>query len=264
MARGSPSPSKSNASTPPTWTSGGVIRLRQNQPPNSPTTPTSWPPSWPEAGGNSDPAGRGAAPGGTRFCSFAGLLPDDDADYAAQNTTVQNHSYGSGIENYYGPSALALRPQRSAAPCTASRFFCWKRWGDGLIIRHLRQHSRLCQPDGNFKLPKTCWPLARGGFLFGRVPPLSSRGPAYDGRTKPDLMAFGPSGTSEAAALVSGAAAVLQQAFRKKRDAPPGPNLAGGACRDRDDIAPPWPRLRQRLRQPQPEKSPPNPAEPAD
>ena len=46
------------------------------------------------------------------------------------------------------------------------------------------------------------------------------------GRTKPDLTAFGPSGTSEAAALVSGAAAVLQQAFLEKNGTlPPAQTL---------------------------------------
>ncbi|MCY7328873.1 MAG: hypothetical protein LH618_10010, partial [Saprospiraceae bacterium] len=58
--------------------------------------------------GNSDVAGRGVA-WGARLVStgFNNLLPDDDSDYTAQNITVQNHSYGSDIENYYGAGALA-------------------------------------------------------------------------------------------------------------------------------------------------------------
>ncbi len=46
--------------------------------------------------------------------------------------------------------------------------------------------------------------------------PLSSRGPAYDGRIKPELLAFGQGGSSGAAAIVSGIALLVQQAFSEK------------------------------------------------
>ncbi|MEQ9230588.1 MAG: hypothetical protein RIF46_07880, partial [Cyclobacteriaceae bacterium] len=41
-----------------------------------------------------------------------------------------------------------------------------------------------------------------------------SAGPAYDGRIKPEISAYGGGGTSDAAALVSGAALILQDAFK--------------------------------------------------
>ncbi len=57
----------------------------------------------------------------------------------------------------------------------------------------------------------------------GKVSPLSSRGPAYDGRIKPELVAYGEGGTSEAAALVSGVSLLLQQAYREQQNhLPPG------------------------------------------
>ena len=48
----------------------------------------------------------------------------------------------------------------------------------------------------------------------GRVAPQSSRGPAHDGRVKPELVAFGDAGSSDAAALVSGISLLVQQAYR--------------------------------------------------
>jgi hypothetical protein len=42
-----------------------------------------------------------------------------------------------------------------------------------------------------------------------------SKGPAYDGRIKPELVAFGEDGSSGASALVSGSALLVQQAFRR-------------------------------------------------
>lgn len=57
------------------------------------------------------------------------------------------------------------------------------------------------------------------------VETLSSRGPAYDGRLKPDLVAFGEDGSSGAAAIVSGAALLLQQAYRDKTSQLPPASL---------------------------------------
>jgi hypothetical protein len=51
---------------------------------------------------------------------------------------------------------------------------------------------------------------------FYQVSPLSSKGPAYDGRIKPELVAFGEDGSSGAAAMVSGSALLVQQAYKLK------------------------------------------------
>ena len=47
----------------------------------------------------------------------------------------------------------------------------------------------------------------------GNIPAESSAGPLYDGRIAPQLIALGPNGTSDAAAVVSGAIAVMQQVY---------------------------------------------------
>ncbi|HAD14315.1 MAG TPA: hypothetical protein DCF33_17985, partial [Saprospirales bacterium] len=56
--------------------------------------------------GNANLRGGGAAPGCQLVSSsFEGLQPD--ADYGSQNISVQNHSYGVDIQNWYGAGALA-------------------------------------------------------------------------------------------------------------------------------------------------------------
>jgi len=59
-------------------------------------------------GGNTYYEGKGAAPGSTiSSSSFAILLPDADDAYQRYNISVQNHSYGTSIENFYGADAAA-------------------------------------------------------------------------------------------------------------------------------------------------------------
>jgi len=57
-------------------------------------------------GGNSWHLGKGVAWGSNISSSdFISLLPDADAAYRQYNITVQNHSYGVGVESYYGSDA---------------------------------------------------------------------------------------------------------------------------------------------------------------
>src|SRR5206468_12866006 len=60
---------------------------------------------------------------------------------------------------------------------------------------------------------------------LGVVLSLSSRGPAYDGRIKPELVAFAEDGSSGAAAIVSGIALTLQQAYKALHGADPSSAL---------------------------------------
>jgi hypothetical protein len=50
---------------------------------------------------------------------------------------------------------------------------------------------------------------------FSIVAALSSKGPAHDGRVKPELVAFGEDGSSGAAALVSGTSLLLQHLYKQ-------------------------------------------------
>ncbi|MEO6758971.1 MAG: S8 family serine peptidase, partial [Saprospiraceae bacterium] len=166
--------------------------------------------------GTSDPAGRGVARGSRLVSSsFVGLLPDDDAEYDAFDIAVQNHSYGVDIENYYGAGALAY--DRSTQ-LHSGLLHVFSAGNQGLAAAGPGAYANLtgfANLTGNFKMAKNV--LVVGAVdSFGQVLAFSSRGPAYDGRLKPDLVAFGQSGTSESAALVSGSAAVVRQAFFEK------------------------------------------------
>ena len=58
-------------------------------------------------GGNSGPQGKGAAWQARLVSSdFARLAPDDDQQLGQAGVSVQNHSYGVAIENYYGLDAV--------------------------------------------------------------------------------------------------------------------------------------------------------------
>ncbi|RYY90369.1 MAG: hypothetical protein EOO11_23500, partial [Chitinophagaceae bacterium] len=64
---------------------------------------------------------------------------------------------------------------------------------------------------------------------LGVLESLSSRGPAHDGRVKPELTAFGQDGSSGAAALVSGTALLLQQAYKRREGSLPPASLLRAA-----------------------------------
>lgn len=163
--------------------------------------------------GNSDPEARGVARGARVVSSsFVGLLPDADADYTGFDITVQNHAYGVDIENYYGAGALAYDANTRQHPDLLHVFSAGNRGPEQPTAGTYAQVSGFANLSGNFKMAKNV--LTVGSVdSFAQVLSFSSRGPAYDGRTKPDLVAFGQNGTSEAASLVSGAAAVVRQAF---------------------------------------------------
>ncbi len=166
--------------------------------------------------GTSNPAGQGAA-WGCRLASsdFVALLPDSESDYAALDVSVQNHSYGVGIENYYGADAMAYDQSVRSRPSLVHVFSAGNSGGESAPAGVYRNIPGFANLTGSFKMAKNVL-LAGAVDSFGRVVPYSSRGPAYDGRVKPDLVAFGPDGSSGSAALVSGTAAVLQQAFAER------------------------------------------------
>ena len=61
------------------------------------------------------------------------------------------------------------------------------------------------------------------------VLPFSSKGPAHDGRLKPEIVAFSVVGTSNACALVTGAASMIQQLYVSKKGELPQASLVKAA-----------------------------------
>jgi hypothetical protein len=147
--------------------------------------------------------------------SFESILPDEMAYYDQNKITVQNHSYGTVIDNNYGLNATAF--DRNAN----SNLFLLHVFSSGNTGNAASQSGKyagiagFANLTGSFKMAKNIITVGAAD-TFGNPAALSSRGPAYDGRIKPDITAFQKNGTSESAALVSGTTLLMQQLFLQK------------------------------------------------
>lgn len=171
--------------------------------------------------GNSWHLGKGAAWGSTiSSADFINLLPDPDAAYRQYNITVQNHSYGVGVESYYGSDALLYD---MSALDNKNLIHVFSSGNAGSSAAATGAYSGLpgfANLTGSFKMAKNVLTVGATDS-FGVVESLSSKGPAHDGRVKPELVAFGEDGSSGAAALVSGTALILQDAYVDLNDSLP-------------------------------------------
>lgn len=164
-------------------------------------------------GGNSFISGKGIA-WGSRITSsdFINLLPDENSLYQEYNISVQNHSYGTTVENFYGPEANAFDESLIDNPNLVYVFsagnFGTLTPTEGLY-KNLAGFANL---TGNFKQAKNIITVGSVDSFF-TVMPASSKGPAYDGRVKPELVAYGNDGSSGAAAIASGTVAAVQAAY---------------------------------------------------
>ena len=165
-------------------------------------------------GGNSWHLGKGVAyKAGITGASFASLVPEPMAYYRQNNISVQNHSYGTGIENYYGADAAAYDATTWQEPGLLHVFSAGNSGTQTSTAGNYAGINAYANITGSFKMSKNSICVgATDSFLNLEAP--SSRGPAYDGRIKPELVAFGEDGSSGAAALVSGAALLLQQVYK--------------------------------------------------
>jgi hypothetical protein len=165
-------------------------------------------------GANSSLYAIGAAPAANlTSSSFASLLPDADEVYKQYNISIQNHSYGTGIENYYGADAKAYDLSVNKNP---SLLHIFSAGNSGNVASNTGTYAGIegfANLTGSFKMAKNIITVGSTDS-FNNVMPLSSKGPAYDGRIKPELVAYGEDGSSGAAALTSGTAALIQQAYK--------------------------------------------------
>ena len=179
--------------------------------------------------GNSGPAGEGAAPRASiASSSYANLLPDANADLTSLGVSVQNHSYGTGIENYYGLEALGYDQQTRQLPTLLHVFSSGNSGTSASPDGPYKGLANVANLTGQFKMSKNSLAVGASDAL-GQVAALSSRGPAYDGRVKPELVAYGDAGSSDAAALGSGAALLVQQAYRDQVGTLPAASLVKAA-----------------------------------
>ena len=175
--------------------------------------------------GNTFYSGKGVAPFSTlSSSSFANLLPETDVAYRQYNIGVQNHSYGTGIENFYGADAAAYDASLIANP---SLLHVFSAGNSGNLASNSGTYNGItgfANLTGSFKMAKNILTVGATDS-FNNVALLSSKGPAYDGRVKPELVAFGEEGSSGAAALVSGTALLLHEAYKKVVDTLPSSAL---------------------------------------
>jgi len=165
--------------------------------------------------GNTSPFYKGIAPGALVASSdFNNLLPDDETVLTQNGIYLQNHSYGVGIENYYGVEAYAYDQSIFSKPEIVHVFSAGNA---GTSSPEDGTYSGLSFANltGTFKQAKNTLIVSAVDTSLA-ISPYNSRGPAFDGRIKPELTAYGGGGTSDAAAIVSGIVTLLQESFQKK------------------------------------------------
>lgn len=163
---------------------------------------------------NSSPYAQGVADRSVvTSANFASLLPEPDSLFRRHGITVQNHSYGTAIQSYYGVEAAAYDVSARNNPALLHVFSSGNAGMQTPADGSYAGLAGMANLTGNFKMAKNI--ITVGAIdSFYNVSPLSSKGPAYDGRLKPELVAFGEDGSSGAAAMVSGSALLVQQAYK--------------------------------------------------
>ncbi|HEY8936398.1 MAG TPA: S8 family serine peptidase [Cyclobacteriaceae bacterium] len=144
---------------------------------------------------------------------FENLLPDADDVFISGNIHLENHSYGVDVENYYGNEAAAYDQQVYANP-TIQHVFSAGNSGGTLPTDGTYKNIPYANLSGNFKQAKNIITITSVDTSF-TVNTRNSKGPAYDGRVKPELTAFGQDGTSDAAAIGTGVCSLLQQRYEE-------------------------------------------------
>lgn len=163
--------------------------------------------------GNSFYDGRGIAWGCNFFSSsFANLFADDEAVLNSNKVSVQNHSYGTIIQQFYGAEAASY----DALTWSDKKFVAVISAGNqGTSFASEGKYANIAgyaNLTGNFKMAKNV--ITVGAIDNNEnVAAESSSGPLYDGRIAPQLIALGPNGTSDAAAIVTGTVAVMHHVY---------------------------------------------------
>ena len=172
-------------------------------------------------GGNTYYTGKGVAWGSSlSSADFANLLPDNIQELQLRKVTVQNHSYGVGIENYYGADAAAYDVQLSQNPTLLHVFSAGNAGSQASAAGNYTGIKGFANLTGSFKMAKNILTVGATDS-FGNVAAASSRGPAFDGRVKPELVALGEDGSSGSAAIVSGISLLVQDAWQQKNGVMP-------------------------------------------
>lgn len=189
--------------------------------------------------GNSSSKGLGVAKAVTlTSSSFLQVFPDEDEIFNNHGISVQNHSYGTDIESGYGNEAAAYDSNTNALPHIVHVFSSGNSGTMSSTEGLYAGIPNVANQTGNFKTAKNI--ITVGAInRDGELDPRSSRGPAYDGRVKPELVSYAPGGTSDAAALVSGVVVLLQQTYENLNgQLPPSSLVKAALIAGSDDVGP--------------------------
>ncbi|UZR92415.1 S8 family serine peptidase [Chondrinema litorale] len=156
--------------------------------------------------------------------NFLNLFPDTLSYFTVNNIFLQNHSYGVGIENFYGVEAEAYDRQVYENPEIVHVFSAGNSGNSAAEEGTYAGITGFANLTGTFKMAKNVITVGAIDTL-GVIASLSSKGPAYDGRLKPEIVAYGGGGTSDAAAIVSGIVVLLQQAYLQENLKMPSSSL---------------------------------------
>ena len=169
--------------------------------------------------GNSFYDGRGVANASNFFSSsFANLFADDATILTSKNVSVQNHSYGTITQQFYGAEAVSYDAATWNNKNMLHVFSVGNRGTSAAKDGKYVNISGFANSTGNFKMAKNI--ITVGAInTDGSVAAESSAGPAYDGRLMPQITALGPNGTSDAAAIVSGTIHVFVEPLEQFRRA---------------------------------------------
>jgi hypothetical protein len=163
-------------------------------------------------GGNTAPSTKGVAWKSTASSSsFKNLLPDDPQLLSELGVDVQNHSYGIDVENFYGPEARAYDLNAESYRNFIHVFSSGNAGLQDVSVGPYAGIYGYANVTGNMKAAKNVL-VVGGHYEDFSIDPRNSAGPTYDGRIKPEIVAYGPEGTSDAAAFVSGTILLMQQA----------------------------------------------------
>ncbi len=181
--------------------------------------------------GVSGPHALGVTPKAHIFSTnFKNLMPDPVDILKEQQVYLQNHSYGTKVENFYGLLAAEYDTTIYQNPELVHIFSSGNSGSENNGVSNL---------TGNFK-------TAKNNIIVGatnntnQILSQSSKGPTFDGRIKPEIVAYSSVGTSNAAALVSGIALQLQQYyFTKEKTMPPNYLIKALLLNGADDIGAP-------------------------
>jgi hypothetical protein len=175
--------------------------------------------------GNSYKTGEGIVSAAKLICTdFSSLFAEDAAYYDKHQISVQNHSYGTGIENYYGTESISYDQIVVDYPQLMHVFSAGNSGTSTPETGNYAGLPNYATITGNYKQAKNVLVVAALDSSMNHMS-LTSSGPAYDGRIKPELAAFGAEGTSESAAIASGSVVMIQNHYSNSNKSLPNSSL---------------------------------------